>query len=71
VGAGLAAILLLPFLREGVLGAVLAGVSGLMVFIALDELLPASREYGQKHLPIVGAAAGMVVMAASLWLLAR
>lgn len=69
-GAGLAAIALLPFLTPAVLGAVLAGVAGLMVFISLDELLPASREYGQEHLSIVGAVAGMAVMAVSLWLLA-
>lgn len=71
VGAGLAAALFLPLLRDGVLAAVLAGVAGLMVFISLDELLPAAREHGEAHLAIVGAAGGMTVMAASLWLLAR
>jgi ZIP family zinc transporter len=70
VGAGLAAIFLLPFLREAVLAAVLSGVAGLMVFISLDELLPAAREYGEEHLAIIGAVSGMTVMAASLWLLA-
>jgi ZIP family zinc transporter len=70
VGAGLAAIFLLPFLRDAVLAAVLSGVAGLMVFISLDELLPAAREYGEEHLAIIGAVSGMTVMAASLWLLA-
>jgi len=70
VGAGLAAIALLPLLRGPVLGVMLAGVAGLMVFIALDELLPASREYGEAHVSIIGVAAGMAVMAISLWLLA-
>jgi len=69
LGAGLAAIFLLPFLHGGALAAVLAGVAGLMVFISLDELLPAAREHGQEHLAIVGAIAGMAVMAVSLWLL--
>jgi ZIP family zinc transporter len=69
LGAGLAAILLLPFLRDSVLAAVLGGVAGLMVFISLDELLPAAREHGQEHLAIAGVTAGMGVMAASLWLL--
>jgi len=69
LGAGLAAIFLLPFLRDTVLGAVLGGVAGLMVFISLDELLPAAREYGQEHLAIIGVTAGMAVMAVSLWLL--
>jgi ZIP family zinc transporter len=69
VGAGLAAIVLLPFLRGGVLAAVLAGVAGLMVFISLDELLPAAREHGEEHLAIIGVMAGMAVMAVSLSLL--
>jgi len=71
VGALLGALLLLPFLRESVLAAVLAWVAGLMVFISLDELLPAAREHIETHLPIVGAIAGMTVMAGSLWLLSR
>jgi ZIP family zinc transporter len=71
VGAGLAAVFLLPILTDAVLAAVLAGVAGLMVFISLDELLPAAQEHGEQHLAIVGAIAGMIVMAASLWLLAR
>ena len=69
-GAALAAIFLLPFLQGRALAAVLAGVAGLMVFISLDELLPAARARGGEHLAIVGAIAGMAVMALSLWLLA-
>jgi len=42
-----------------------------MVFISLDELLPAARERGEAHLAIVGVMAGMTVTAASLSLLAR
>ena len=37
-----------------------------MVYIALDELLPAAREFGQAHLSIYGLIAGMMVMAVSL-----
>lgn len=69
IGAFLAAALLLPFLNATVLALVLAAVGGIMVYIALDELLPASREYGREHASILGALAGMVVMAASLYLL--
>jgi ZIP family zinc transporter len=69
LGAAIAALVLLPFLKGPALAAVLAGVAGLMVFIALDELLPAAREYGESHLSIIGVAAGMTVMAASLALL--
>ena len=42
-----------------------------MVFISLDELLPAAREHGQEHLAIIGAIAGMAVMAVSLGVLGR
>ena len=69
IGAGVAALLLLPFLNEAVLGVVLALVAGIMVFISLDELLPAARSFGEEHLSIVGVVGGMVVMAVSLWLL--
>jgi ZIP family zinc transporter len=69
IGALLAAAVLLPFLNATVLAIVLAVVAGIMVYIALDELLPASREYGREHLSILGVLAGMVIMAASLQLL--
>ena len=69
IEAGLAALLLLPFLNDAVLGFVLAVVAGIMVFISLDELLPAARSFGEEHLSIVGVVGGMVVMAVSLWLL--
>jgi ZIP family zinc transporter len=66
VGAGAAALVLLPFLSPGVLGALLALVAGFMVFIALDELLPASQAYGREHWAIVGVILGMAAMAISL-----
>jgi len=66
VGAGAAALVLLPFLSPSVLGALLALVAGFMVFIALDELLPASQAYGREHWAIVGVILGMAAMAISL-----
>ncbi|MBP6875454.1 MAG: zinc transporter ZupT [Candidatus Eisenbacteria bacterium] len=69
VGAAIGALILLPFLTPAILAYVLAGVGGLMVFISLDELVPASKEYGHEHLTILATMAGMVVMAVSLWLL--
>jgi len=68
-GAALAAVVLLPFLSETVLGLVLAAVAGIMVFISLDELVPVARSFGEEHLSIVGVLVGMVVMAFSLWML--
>ncbi len=69
LGALVAAVFLLPFLKANVIGFVLAAVAGIMVFISIDELVPISRSYGEEHLSIVGLMAGMIVMAASLWIL--
>ena len=69
VGAGVAALVLFPFLSDAVLGYILAAVAGIMVFITLDELIPVSRSFGKEHLSIVGVGLGMAVMALSLWLL--
>jgi ZIP family zinc transporter len=69
VGAGLAALVLMPFLSEVVLGFVLAAVAGIMVFISLDELVPVACSLGEEHLSIVGVVVGMVTMAISLWML--
>ena len=69
LGAGLAALVLLPFMTEAVLGWTLSGVAGIMVFISLDELVPISHSFGKGHTAIVGAVTGMIVMALSLWML--
>lgn len=41
-------------------------VSGIMIFISLDELLPSSQKDNDHHLSVYGAIAGMMVMALSL-----
>lgn len=69
LGAVIGYTLLKPFLSQTVFGVVLAGVAGIMVYIALDELLPAADAHGEHHIGIAGLIAGMAVMAASLLLL--
>jgi len=69
VGAIIGYALLKPFLSPLVFGIVLASVAGIMVYISLDELLPAAEEYGEHHIAISGLIIGMAVMAASLLLL--
>jgi len=69
VGAGLAALILMPWLTQALLGYVLAGVGGIMVFISLDELVPVARSFGHEHLAITGVIIGMLVMSVSLWML--
>ena len=70
VGALLAYLVLMPFMSPTLMGCILAGVAGIMVFISIDELLPAAREYGEAHISIYGVVAGMALMAVSLILLA-
>jgi ZIP family zinc transporter len=69
IGAIITALILLPFLNPQVLGYLLSGIAGLMVFISIDELLPVSKSYGYLHLPIVSFIAGMIVMILSLVLI--
>lgn len=66
VGALVAYLLLMPIITPTTLGFILAGVAGIMVFISIDELLPAAREYGEAHTSIYGVVLGMAVMAVSL-----
>ena len=68
LGALLGWLVLRPIMSDTLFGLLFAGVAGIMVFISLDELLPAAREYGEHHLSIYGLIAGMAVMAVSLLL---
>ena len=68
VGAILAYLLLMPIIAQSAvfMGIIFGIVAGIMVFISIDELLPAAREYGEHHLSIYGLIFGMAVMAVSL-----
>jgi ZIP family zinc transporter len=66
LGAIIGYAILQPFITDQVLGIVFAVVAGIMVYISIDSLLPAARQYGSAHLAIYGMIAGMGVMAASL-----
>lgn len=68
LGALIGYFLLFPFLSEVLFGVLFASVAGIMVFISLDELLPAARRYGKHHFSLYGLIAGMIVMAVSLLL---
>jgi ZIP family zinc transporter len=70
LGALLGFSLLRSLLSPLVMGLIFASVGGVMVYICLDELLPAAQRYGTHHQMIAGVIAGMVVMSASLLLLA-
>lgn len=67
-GALIAYFFLLQFWTPVMNGIILAIVSGIMVFISLDELLPSAEKYGKHHVSIMGLVLGMLVMAFSLYL---
>ena len=69
IGALAGYAVLEPVLGDAVFGFVFACVAGVMVFISLHELLPASHEHGRPLLATNGALAGMFVMAVPLVLL--
>jgi len=69
VGASLAALFLMPFLSEALMGYVLAVVAGIMVVISLDEIIPAAKSFPSEHMPLFGMMAGMALMMVSLWML--
>lgn len=54
------------FMSDIVFGMIFSSVAGIMVYISLDELLPAAQEYGEHHWSIWGLVLGMAVMACSL-----
>ncbi|MEG1935659.1 MAG: zinc transporter ZupT [Rikenellaceae bacterium] len=66
VGAITAYLILMPFLSMELLGVMFAIVAGIMIYISLDELLPAAREWGEHHISILGLVVGMAIMAISL-----
>ncbi len=66
IGAIFGYFVLMPFFNETMFGLLFAGVAGIMVFIALDQLLPAAEKYGEHHLCTYGVVSGMIVMAISL-----
>ncbi|MBW6502602.1 MAG: zinc transporter ZupT [Bacteroidales bacterium] len=68
LGAVVGYLILMPFMSDMVFGVLFAAVAGIMVFISVDELLPAAEEYGEHHYSIYGLVGGMAVMAVSLLL---
>ena len=69
IGAIIGYLVLRPFLNDVVMGMIFSAVGGIMVYISLDELLPAAKKYGKHHIAMLGLVLGMLVMAISLQLL--
>jgi ZIP family zinc transporter len=66
VGAILGYWILSPFLSSDVFGAVFGVIAGVMVYLALDELLPAAKKYAKGHETVYGLISGMTALAVSL-----
>lgn len=64
IAALLAYLFMMPFLSPVVMSSLLAVVAGVMVYISIDELIPASRRIGHHHLSTYGIVSGMILLAA-------
>jgi ZIP family zinc transporter len=69
VGAIIGYAILFPFLTPTLVYALLAFAAGIMIYISLDEVLPTAHLFGQEHLVILGVAAGMLIMAISIFVM--
>ena len=54
------------FFNDLLFGVLFGIISGIMIFVSLDELLPASQKYEDHHYSVYGTILGMLVMAISL-----
>ncbi|WP_130890693.1 zinc transporter ZupT [Fusobacterium ulcerans] len=66
LGALAGYVLFKSYLNEKVFGILLAAVAGIMVYIALDELLPSAQNDENHHIATYSMISGMIVMAVSL-----
>ncbi|EAJ4712120.1 zinc transporter ZupT [Campylobacter jejuni] len=71
LGAFVGALISLPFIGDLTLAISFAVIAGIMVFISLDELLPAAKTYDKAHDSLYGLIVGMAIMALSLNLLGQ
>lgn len=62
LGAFMAFLFLKPFINELILGIIFAMVSGIMLYISLDELIPSSRKYGHPRLSLISIFLGISIM---------
>ncbi len=66
LGAVMGYFILKPFLSPEIFGWVFGIIAGAMVFLAMDELLPAAKRYSDGHETVYGLMGGMGVIAISL-----
>src|SRR5690606_36457292 len=66
VGAVIGYFALANMLTHDTFGVAVGVIAGIMVFLALDELLPAAKRYSQGHETVYGLVTGMGSIAISL-----
>ena len=66
IGALMAFLVLRPFINDVSLGIIFGVISGIMLYIAIEELLPSSRDYGYPRLALWAAFAGICLMPLTL-----
>lgn len=69
LGALIGYLVLAPFLTPVVYAVTFGIIAGVMVFLALDELLPAAKKYATGHETTYGMIIGMAAIALSLVLM--
>ncbi|MCH5211496.1 MAG: zinc transporter ZupT [Oscillospiraceae bacterium] len=65
-GALVGYLILRPFLGDTLYGVIFAAISGMMIYVSVEELIPMAREYDKGNTMILGCITGMAVMAVSL-----
>lgn len=66
IGAIIGLIFAKIFLPEIAVGMMFGAVSGIMIYISLDTLLPLAREYGDNHKVMQGIISGMLFISLTL-----
>lgn len=69
VGAIVGMLIFGAFLPQMLVGALMAAVAGIMIYISFDTLLPLAKEYGDWHKSLVGIISGILVIWLSLILI--
>ena len=69
IGALIIGLIFLIFINNIILGAMLAIVAGIIIYISLEELLPVSHSIGKEHFSILGLITGIVIIAVILILI--
>ena len=62
IGALLAFLVLKPFINSLTLGMIFGVISGIMLYIAIEELLPSSKQYGYSKEALMAIFAGIILM---------